>query len=143
MTQRNIKKEIKYLISHFYPEEKLKQYQAVLQEVETKKREIVSAFNQTEQAKYLMAQGVRVGLDNYSHSMPRLDSAYMCVVVEMSGDDGTKPQAYIDTPLLNTLLHGKLLSEKEKRQLLEERGILRASDGAPSASASISKGDGI
>lgn len=45
--------------------------------------------------------------------------------------DTTGPSRVIDLPLLNTLLHTKLLTDEEKRSLLEEQGILKPKEVTP------------
>lgn len=125
---RKIKKELKYFIKDLIPEERFKRWEALKKELGEMEQEIVEQFRQSPHAEYLRAMSIRAGLDHYSDVRPRLDSTWMYVTVDLIGDDDQNAPQFIDPALLNTLLHGKLLSETEKRQLLEERGIIQKND---------------
>lgn len=105
--KRQFQKEFKYNLRDFLTEEAFKKWQLLNTQIAAMKTEIDDAFRK---------------------------SPMYAFTTSVQGEDDAKQQVpYIEESVLNTLLHGKLLSDKEKRQLLIDRGYIKDESTIPAA----------
>lgn len=121
-----------FRVSHIVSEELYEAYVKAAKNLRDLERSIQSQFMTSPEGKILWATGTggghkcRIEFGDYA----MLHIEHYANFVEPAG-----PSRVVDPPLLNTLLHTKLLTDEEKRSLLEEQGILKSKEVTPTPEA--------